>query len=115
LLIKPSGASNFSDIIHSFKPNFTKAYKKQLGITGSMKFWQKGFWDHIIRDEVDFQRHLDYIHYNPVHHQYVQKPEEWRHSSFGHWQSRNAYPPRWGWSLPITIAEYDWSPSEADQ
>jgi hypothetical protein len=57
----------------------------------SMKFWQKGYWDHIIRDEEDLQDHLDYIHYNPVHHQLVDKPEAWTCSSFPYWPGRNAY------------------------
>ncbi len=115
LLIRPTGASNFSDIMHSLKPNFTKEYKDLIGVSGSMRFWQKGFWDHVIRDEVDFQRHLDYIHYNPVHHGLVEKPEDWPHSSYRHWQARGAYPPKWGWSLPASLADYDWGPSESDQ
>jgi putative transposase len=114
LLIRPTGASTFSDILHSLKPNFTKEYKKLIGVDGSMRFWQKSFWDHIIRDEVDFQRHLDYIHYNPVRHGLVEKPEDWLHSSFRHWQERDAYPTHWGWSLPASIAEYEWQSSEDD-
>lgn len=45
LLIQLTGQSNFSDILHSLKPNFTKAYNKMLGLSASdsMKFWQKRF------------------------------------------------------------------------
>ena len=114
LLIRPTGASNFSQIMQSLKRNFTLDYKAQIGIKGRMKFWQKGFWDHIIRDETDFQRHLDYIHYNPVHHGLAATPESWPHSSFSHWQQRNAYPQHWGWSLPATLAAYTWQRAEAD-
>jgi len=114
LLLRPTGASNFSDIMHSLKPNFTKEYKKLIGVTGSMKFWQKGFWDHVIRDEDDLQRHVDYIHYNPVHHGLAEKPEGWVHSSYRHWQQRNAYPQRWGWSLPTSVINYDWGEAEDD-
>lgn len=41
LLIQVAGG-NFSDIMHSLKPNFTKAYKQKLGLSNgdSMKFWQ---------------------------------------------------------------------------
>ena len=38
------------------------------------KIWQKRFWEHLIRDEEDFQRCFDYIHYNPVKHGYVNRP-----------------------------------------
>jgi len=114
LLIRTTGDSNFSDIMHSLKPNFTKEYKKRIGISGPMRFWQKGFWDHIIRDEIDLQRHLDYIHYNPVRHGLVARPEDWPHSSYLHWRERNAYPDRWGWALPESIADYEWQESESD-
>jgi putative transposase len=112
LLLKPTGQSNFSQIMHSLKPNFTKAYKQAVGVSGSMKFWQKRFWDHVIRDVSDFQRYLDYIHYNPVKHGWTTKPEDWPHSSFPHWKNKGAYPERWGWSLPETIADFDWEEAE---
>lgn len=28
--------------------------------------WQRRFWEHLIRDEQDLSRHVDYVHYNPV-------------------------------------------------
>jgi putative transposase len=115
LMIRPTGASNFSDIMHSLKPNFTKHYKACLGISGRMKFWQKGFWDHVIRDEDDFQRHLDYIHYNPVKHGLVQRPEDWPHSSYTSWQAQGYYPKRWGWLPPASIQDYRWDAYEADR
>ncbi len=114
LMLRPTGVSNFSAIMHSLKPNFTKDYKACLGVSGSMKFWQKGFWDHVIRDEDDFQRHLDYIHYNPVKHGLVQRPEDWPYSSYAIWQSRGTYPEQWGWRLPISIRDHDWEESESD-
>ncbi|MCC9078454.1 transposase [Litorilinea aerophila] len=114
IMLRPTGNSTFSDIMHSLKPNFTKAYKNLQGISGNMKFWQKGFWDHVIRNEEDFCRHLDYIHYNPVHHGLVQRPEEWPHSSYVYWQARGAYPERWGWSLPASICAAEWLSCEAD-
>lgn len=89
--------------MHSLKPSFTKAYKRAIGFTGRMNFWQMRFWDHIIRDEVDLQRHLDYIHYNPVKHGWVAKPEDWPHSSFLAWKERGAYTDGWGWSEPQSV------------
>ena len=35
--------------------------------------WQRRFWEHQIRDENDFARHVDYIHFNPVKHGHVQR------------------------------------------
>ena len=44
--------------------------------------WQHRFWEHALRDQSDFSRHMDYIHYNPVKHGYVRAVREWPHSSF---------------------------------
>lgn len=33
--------------------------------------WQRRFWEYA--DEEDFNRHIDYIHINPVKHGYVQR------------------------------------------
>jgi len=107
LLIKPTEASNFSKIMQSVKSNFTYAYKQKLGIRNSVKFWQKRFYDHIIRDEQDFAHHIDYIHYNPVKHGYVTRPEDWSNSSFSVWKEKGAYAEYWGWALPDTLAAFN--------
>ena len=33
--------------------------------------WQRRYWEHTLRDDDDFARHLDYIHFNPVRHGHV--------------------------------------------
>ena len=58
--------------------------------------WQSRFWEHRIRDEADFERHADYVHYNPVKHGYVSDPACWPHSSLGHCIARGTYPAGWG-------------------
>ncbi|MGA9852016.1 MAG: transposase [Gammaproteobacteria bacterium] len=70
-------------------------------------FWQKRFWEHLIRDENDFHRHLDYIHYNPVKHGYVRRPGEWRHSSFPQFVSCGFYNQNWGSSEPERMRDLD--------
>ena len=61
--------------------------------------WQKAFWGHMIRCEADLDRHLDYIHYNPVKHGLVSKVMDWPDSSFAHWVERGWYEAHWG-SIP---------------
>ncbi len=29
--------------------------------------WQRRYWEHAIRNDIDLERHVDYIHYNPKH------------------------------------------------
>jgi putative transposase len=58
--------------------------------------WQRRFWEHTIRDEVDFEAHFDYIHYNPVKHALVKRPRDWKWSSFHRWVKHGHYPINWG-------------------
>ena len=51
---------------------------------GERGIWQRRFWEHLIRDDTDLQRHVDYTHYNPVKHGCARSPYEWKESSV-HW------------------------------
>jgi len=57
--------------------------------------WQRRFWEHLIRDQDDFNNHLDYIHYNPVKHSRAACPHAWAYSSFKRWVSSDGYEPSW--------------------
>ena len=61
-----------------------------------LTFWQRRYWEHRIRDDHDFERHADYIHFNPVKHGCVKTPQEWEHSSIHRYQRDGIYPPDWG-------------------
>ena len=50
----------------------------------------------MLRDEEDWQRHMDYIHYNPVKHGFVQNPVDWPQSSFETADKRGLYERDWG-------------------
>lgn len=58
--------------------------------------WQRRFWDHVIRDDRDFERHLDYIHFNPVRHGYVTRAVDWPHSTMHRYVKAGVYPRDWG-------------------
>lgn len=64
--------------------------RKELGL------WQRRFWEHQIRDDHDFEKHVNYIHWNPVKHGYVKNVKDWLHSSFHSFVERGIYPPDWG-------------------
>ena len=49
---------------------------------GELALWQRRYWEHTIRNEDDFERHIDYVHFNPVKHGYVRRVGDWPHSSF---------------------------------
>jgi len=44
--------------------------------------WQRRFWEHLIRDEADYARHVEYCYINPLKHGLVTKVRDWPHSSF---------------------------------
>jgi putative transposase len=84
---------DLSSVMQRIKMSFGSVLRKKLG-QHSGRIWQNGFWDHIIRDDKDMERHMDYIHFNPVKHGYVDTPFKWPHSSI-HTYVDN-YPPDWG-------------------
>jgi len=58
--------------------------------------WQRRYWEHVIRNDDDLVRHVDYIHFNPVKHGYVSQVREWPHSSFHRYVERGLLPLDWG-------------------
>lgn len=57
--------------------------------------WQRRFWEHQIRDEWDYVRHMDYLHYNPVKHGLVEKVSDWPHSTFHQYVRLGVYGVDW--------------------
>ena len=57
--------------------------------------WQRRFWEHLIRNDGDFQKHVDYIHYNPVKHGYVEHVADWPYSSFHRFVRQGVYTVDW--------------------
>jgi len=57
--------------------------------------WQRRFWEHTIRDDLDYQRHMDYIHFNPVKHGLVKSVVDWPYSTFHHLVKKGIYPLDW--------------------
>ena len=108
-LLMDARSIEISRILHWIKQSFSMNYRKANrqpagGLTnkaGQGRVWQYRFWDHIIRDEIDFNRHLDYIHYNPVKHEIVGKPFDYRFSSIH--QYREYYQDDWGVKEPVKI------------
>ena len=62
---------------------------------GEYNLWQRRYWEHTVRDEKDFERHTDYIHYNPVKHGWVYQVHEWSHSTFHRDVRMGIYPKDW--------------------
>jgi putative transposase len=66
---------------------------------GERGIWQRRYWEHLIRDDRDYQRHVDYIHWNPVKHGWVDRVRDWPHSSFHAYVRRGVLPRDWACEL----------------
>lgn len=62
---------------------------------GEYHLWQKRFWEHTIRDDADFESHLNYIHFNPVKHGHIDRVFDWPYSTFHPYVRRGLLPASW--------------------
>ncbi|MBF2057699.1 MAG: transposase [Cyanobacterium sp. T60_A2020_053] len=100
----PEADANFSTRWRLIKGYFSRKcdekYQGKISIFRQKKqekaIWQKRFWEHLIRDEQDFINHVNYIHYNPVHHGLVKAVKYWQYSSFHRYVNENIYDMDWG-------------------
>jgi putative transposase len=87
IMTLPDGDADFPTRWQLIKRRFTTAVAK-AGTpiahhrNGELALWQRRFWEHTIRDEADFERNVDYIHFNPVKHGLVARVRDWPYSSF---------------------------------
>lgn len=73
----------------------TRQAKRERGI------WQRRYWEHLIRDDLDLARHVDYIHYNPVKHGWVSRAVDWPHSTLHGYIERGIFPADWGGEVEV--------------
>ena len=62
---------------------------------GERAIWQRRFWEHLIRDEEDFRRHVEYCYINPLKHGLVARVRDWPHSSFHRDVRAGLFPEDW--------------------
>jgi putative transposase len=84
----PPGDENHSQRWRSIKHHFSR----HLPETGSISsvyarrrerdIWQKRFWEHAIRDDADYEAHIDYCYINPVKHGWAEQAKDWPYSTF---------------------------------
>jgi putative transposase len=97
----PPGDDDFSNRWKAIKIRFVQQIphtqrRSAVRVTnGERGIWQRRFWEHYIRDETDFIRHIDYIHWYPIKHGIVKRVVEWRYSSFHRYLKAGIYPENW--------------------
>jgi len=97
----PPSDNDFSSRWRAIKIHFSKnlALIEKRSLVrikkGERGIWQRRFWEHAIRDPADYERHMDYLHFNPVKHGWVEKLSDWPYSSFHAQVKKGVYPADW--------------------
>ncbi|HHF0526829.1 TPA: REP-associated tyrosine transposase [Legionella anisa] len=88
----PEHDSNSSMRWSMIKSFFSRKRKRERCI------WQRRFWEHLIKNELDLEHHVNYIHFNPVKHGYVQKASDWKYSSIHRYIQKGIITSDWAFS-----------------
>jgi putative transposase len=109
----PENDANFSTRWKEIKRLFSRRYLKCVGPDGyrndsrrkkgEAAIWQRRFWEHAIRDQEDLNRHVAYIHFNPVKHGLVKRVWDWPWSSFHQYVTAGIIDQDWG-GIDIDLA-----------
>ena len=112
LLIMPPQGNNISDVMRHIKGRFARTYNqiaadkfrryadgnnksngnnppRRRGIHPRRVIWQKSFYDHIIRNDLDFEEKLNYIHSNPIKHSLIKNLDKYPWSSYQNYYLNN--------------------------
>jgi len=106
----PEGDSDFALRWRLIKTVFSRGLPKgerrsdSRQSKGERGIWQRRYWEHLIRDEADFSRRVDYIHINPVKHGLVSRVADWPHSSFHRYVRADKLPMDWAGDAGIELA-----------
>ncbi|XDZ50082.1 transposase [Neisseriaceae bacterium CLB008] len=97
----PADDANYALRWGQIKSLFSRAYPHTARSASKIRkrekgIWQRRYWEHQIRDEKDLQRHIDYIHHNPVKHGLVVQVRDWPYSSFHRYVREGFLPLNWG-------------------
>lgn len=98
----PPDDSDFSTRWRLIKSRFAKALPKEEQLDAvrlrpnERGVWQRRFWEHLIRDETDFARHVEYCYINPMKHGFVAQVRDWPYSSFHRDVRAGVFPEDWG-------------------
>jgi putative transposase len=97
----PEGDGNFATRWRLIKAAFSRALPLGERVSASRQskgergVWQRRYWEHTLRDDADFTRHADYVHFNPVKHGHVGRVKDWPYSSFHRMVRLGHYPEDW--------------------
>jgi len=96
----PPGDADYPGRWREIKKRFSAQVDTSTNRRNERPVWQRRYYEHAIRDEADWRRHLDYLFYNPVKHGLTGRVADWPWSSFLRAVERGWYPADWGTQAP---------------
>ncbi|RLT38428.1 MAG: transposase [Chloroflexi bacterium] len=100
LLLQPGAEGGGDEIVRRVRRRYAIDYAQLMGSPAEMVVWESHYGLESVSDEAEFARRIDTVHYDPVRHGLVTRPEEWVQSSYSAWVERGLYKLGWGWSEP---------------
>ena len=103
----PTGDADFALRWRLIKTTFSRAMPAGERVSASRQrkhergIWQRRYWEHRIRDQTDFKRHVDYIHHNPCKHGHVPRVADWPWSSFHRYVQAGLLPADWAGAVEM--------------
>ncbi len=91
-----------------FSRNISPGERRNAGrlAKGERGIRRRRYWEHSIQDDRDYARHVDYAHYNPVKHGYVQRPADWAHSNIHRYIESGVLPLDWAYDSRDADGEF---------
>lgn len=102
IILYPKNINEYPKIVSAIKHYFSlnldikvsnltesKIKKRERGI------WHRRYLENTIINENDLNRHIDYIHYNPVKHGLIASVKDWQYSTFHKFVDKNMYDLHW--------------------
>lgn len=108
MILAPHNINEYPKIITSIKYYFSHNY--DVGVEtptygyinkGEKGVFQRRYFEHTICSQEELNNHINYIHYNPVKHNYVQNVKDWEYSTFHKYVENNLYDKDWGTSTNV--------------
>jgi putative transposase len=103
----PPGDSDFSTRWRLLKARFVQSIPKREQLSpvrqarNERGIWQRRFWEHLIKDEADYARHVEYCYINPVKHGLVRCVRDWPHLSFHRDVRAGIFPSDWAGEVEV--------------
>ncbi|HYN54456.1 MAG TPA: transposase [Methylotenera sp.] len=97
----PTNDADFATRWRLIKSGFSKAipkteHRSEIRLKrGERGIWQRRYWEHLIKNDADYQAHMDYVHINPLKHALVKRVQDWPYSTFHRLVEKGIYPIDW--------------------